>query len=250
MDKIIYIILFYYQYNILMNRIRKVNNIYQVLITPDIKLAPDSPIMIGNWADENLRNYTVLEYDTLQGAQCEAMKYPDIDWYRLIINHEHIYQRLRQSLQSIIKDANIDVQFIPNLMDPLTFKNSMFDRVLNGGERFNLRYNFTDIISFTIVNPWSNVLHKLSKIIETHREHLYRDDLRIRDKHIVDGKIICLYGYTEFGTIYEIKLIPTLLHQWANWMNKIGYKQPNNAEKIYASILKQQKNIDDGPVLL
>jgi hypothetical protein len=233
-----------------MNRIRKANNTYQVLITPDIKIAPDNPIMIGNWADENLRNYSVLEFETLNDAQCESMKYPDIDWYRLIVNHEHIYQRLKQSLQALIKENNFIVQFIPNLMNPLTFKNAMFDRVLNGGERFNLRYDFTDLISFTIISPWSNVLHNISNKIETHREHLYRDDLRIRDKHIVDGKTICLYGYTEFGTIYEIKLIPTILYQWGEWMKKIGHTQQANAEKIYASLIKQQQTLDNGPIIL
>jgi hypothetical protein len=135
-------------------------------------------------------------------------------------------------------------------MNATTFKNAMFDRVINGGARFNLRYDFSDLISFTIINPWSSNLHKISSSIELSRGHLYRDDLRIRDKQIVDGKIICLYGITELGTVYEIKLIPTLLNQWSTWMTQHGVKQVANAEKLYASLLKNQQMLDSGPVII
>lgn len=232
-----------------MNRIRQSNGVYQVLITPSIKIAPDSALMVGNWDDENLRNYYVLEFQTLNDAQCEAFKHPDIDWHRLIINHEHIFYRLRSKIRSILDEFNFDVEFNSHLMSSETLKNAMFDRVLNGGERFNLRYNMTDIISFTITNPWSSILHKVAKSLELHRGHLYLDELRIRDKKIVDGKIICLYGITELGTIYEIKLLPTILQQWANWMNRYGFRQPEKGEQLYRQMLETQKRIDRTPAI-
>jgi len=227
-----------------MNRIRKFNGVYQVLITPNIKIAPDSPILIGGWDDETLRNYFVLDYPTLNEAQCEAFKYPDIDWYRIVLNHTHIYQRLKTNLEDIIERYNFTVEFIPKLMDPEEFKHAMFDRVINGGERFNLRDNFTDIISFRIVNPWTKNLFKVSKILETHSEHLYRDDLRIREKKIIDGKVICLYGITEFGTMYEIKLMPTMLHQWKEWYVKYGFNKDKAADTLYRKAIKLQDQID------
>lgn len=232
-----------------MNRIRKVNNTFQVLITPDIKIAPDAPIMVGNWDDENLRNYSVIEYESLQDAQCEAFKYPDIDWYRFVTNHELIYRRLHSTIKQVIEKFNYVVELKPKLMTAFEFKNAMFDRVQNGGDRFNLRYNFTDIITFTIINPWSNVLHKVSKSLETAREHLYRDDLRIKEKKIIDGKIICLYGITEFGSIYEIKLVPTVLYQWSEWVRK-NPQNINHAEAAYANLLKTQEVVDRGPVFI
>ena len=227
-----------------MNRIRKYNGVFQVLITPSIKISPDNSIMVGNWDDEELRNFYILEFDTLSDAQCEALKHPDIDWFRLTINHKHIFVRLDSAIRNIINDNGFTADIYSNLMDPKTIKDTMFERVMNGGERFNLRHGMNDIISFTIVNPWTNNLHKISKAIEQNRVHLYRDDLRIRDKRVIDGKIIFLYGMTEFGTVYEIKLVPTLLYHWGEWYQKYGYLKNNYARKLYADILKKQDDID------
>ena len=232
-----------------MNRIRKIDNNYQVLITPDIKLSPDSSLLIGNWEDESLRNYYILQFESLNDAQAEAYNYPDIDWYRISLNHQHIFQRLEQTLKYILNENDLSVEMKSTLMDPETFKNTIFDRVIKGGERFNLRYGMNDIISFTITNPWSNNLHNIAKLLENYRAHLFRDDLRLKYKKIVDGKIICLYGYTEFGTIYEIRLVPTLLQQWANWYKKNGFRNETNANELYNKFFKQQEIIDSGPIV-
>lgn len=232
-----------------MNRIRKVDNKYQVLITPDIRISPDSSLLIGNWEDESLRNYYILQFESLNDALCEAYNYPDIDWYRIILNHEHIFKRLEMTLKSIIKDHNLNVEFRSTLMDPEKFKNTMFERVIKGGERFNLRYGMNDLISFTITNPWSNNLHNISKMFENYRAHLYRDDLRLRQKKVIDGKIICLYGVTEFGTIYEIRLVPTLIQQWADWNEQSGFRNDAASNKLYENILKKQQDVDSGPII-
>jgi len=232
-----------------MNRIRKVDNVYQVLITPNIKISPDSSLLIGNWEDESLRNYYILQFESLNDAQCEAYKYPDIDWYRIVLNHEHIFKRLEYTIKAIVNENDMNVDFRATLVDPEALKNIIFDRVIKGGERFNLRYGMNDIINFTIINPWSNNLHNIAKMLENYRSHLYRDDLRLRHKKIVDGKIVCLYGYTEFGTIYQIKLIPTLLNEWADWFRKSGFRNEDAANKLYQKILKKQKSLDSGPVV-
>lgn len=238
-----------YIYVIYMNRIRKVNNIYQVLITPDFKISPDSSVLIGNWDDESFRNFYILQFESLNDAQYEALKYPDIDWYKLTLNHSHIFKRLEYTIKAIIDESGFQTEFRSHLLDPESLKNTFMDRVQNAGERFNLRYSVNDIISFTIVNPWTNNLHYISKILENYRSHLYRDDLRIKNKKIVDGKIICLYGFTEFGTIYEIKLVPTLLDQWASWYKKNGFRNEKNASELYVKYIKMQDTIDNGPVV-
>ena len=227
-----------------MNRIRKINGIYQVLLTPNIRISPDSSLAIGSWEDPSLRNFSIIPFETMRDAMNEAFKYPDIDWYRIILNHEYIYQRLYTDLKKIIKKFNFNVQFIPRLMDPITFKDTVFDRVLIGGDRYNLVHGMNDIISFTIVNPWTSNLHQLAQRILRHREHLYRDDLRIRHKKIINDKIIYLYGQTEFGTLYEIKLVPTLLYQWAEWYKNYGHLKRSYAEKLYIKFLKQQDKMD------
>jgi len=231
-----------------MNRIRKKNNIYQVLITPELKLAPDgAALLIGNWGDEHLRNYYVLEFESLNDAQCESLNHPDINWYRIVLNHQHIYKRLDMTLRQILSDQNIE--FRSTLLDPESFKNIIFDRVLQAGEKFNLRNGMNDIISFIIINPWSSNLYYISKLLENYRAHLYNDDLRLRQKIIIDDKIILLTGYTELGTMYEIKLIPTLLQQWADNYNKNSYRDPKQSIKIYEKILQQQKNLDNGIII-
>ncbi len=231
-----------------MNRIRKVNNKHQVLITPDIKISPDSSLLLGNWTDENLRNYYVEEHPTLNSAMGSAFDYPEIDWYKMILNHKYIFQRLSDALSSLIQDFNIE--FIPKLMTPDQLKNIMFDRVIRGGERFNLAQNVNDIISFTIVNPWSITLQKISKIIENYHNLVLRDDLRIRQKKVINSKIIILYGVTEYGTTYEIKLVPTLLHQWTEWYNKNGFRNEQAASIQYSKLLKTQNNLDNGTKVL
>lgn len=233
-----------------MNRIRKIDNIYQVLITPDISMSPDSSLMLGCWTDEYLRNYSVVSFMTMNDAMTEALKYPDINWVRLVLNHQEIFKRLKFAIKNILDEKSFNVDYKPELMSPEKLKNIMFDRVIRGGDRFNLKSNFNDIISFTIVNPWSKVLHNIAHTIETYKENIYVDVLRIREKHIIDNKIIILYGYTELGTTYEIKLIPTLLEKWVLWNNKIGFKNEQTSNKIYTNILKAQNNVDNSTVLI
>lgn len=232
-----------------MNRIREYNGTFQVLITPDIKISPDTSLLIGNWADENLRNYYVLQYDTFNDAMAEALNYPDIDWYKMVLNHKYIFMRLDSTLKHIISEYNFNVEYKAQLLDPTTLKNVMFDRVMKGGERFNLRYGLNDIIHFTIINPWKNNLHVIAKIIENYTSDTYRDDLRIRSKKIIDGSIIYLYGYTEFGTVYAIKLIPTLLNQATGWYDKNGFRDEKNFMMQYDRLLKMQQELDNGVVL-
>lgn len=232
-----------------MNRIRKFNDIYQVLITPNIKFSPDSSILVGNWDDENLKNYYILNFNSLNEAQAEAFKHPDINWQRFVINHEHIYKALHNEVKEVLDKYNIEAQLKSKLMTAEEFKNIIFNRVMSHGDRFNLRFDYTDIICITIINPWTEVLHKISQKLENHRDHLYLDTLRIRQKKIIDGKIIILYGITEFGSIYQIKLVPTLLHQWGEWFKNKSYDS-NSGNNIYKRIMILQDNVDKGPVLI
>jgi hypothetical protein len=227
-----------------MNRIRRIGNIYQVLITPTIQVSPDSALMIGAWDDSELRNFYVLEFDNLRDAEYEAYKHPDIDWYRLVVNHKYIYERLEINLKQVISNSGFTVDFRGNLMDPDTLKHTMFDRVINGGDRFSMKFGMSDIITFHITNPWTSNLHKLSKAIENTRAHPYRDDLRVRNKKIIDNKTIILTGVTEFGSVYEIKLMPNILFQYGEWYKKIGFTNPQNADKIYKEMLVQQDKVD------
>jgi hypothetical protein len=229
-----------------MNRIRKYDNRYQVIITPHIIVSPDSSLMLGNWLDQDLQNYKVISFDLLQDAQYEALKYPDIDWYRIIVNHKYIFHRLCEQLKTIINKSGINVEFIQHLMTPDEFKNSMFDRIISQYTSQNPRTFIPDIISFTIINPWTENLNKLSKFIEAYREHLYRDDMRIRHKKIIDDMVIYLYGVTEAKTVFQIKLIPTLLYHWSLWNNNNNNNNTILSDNLYKKYISQQNAIDNG----
>jgi hypothetical protein len=230
-----------------MNRIRKTKNGYQVLHTPDIKISSDNALLLGNLEDENLRNFYITEHPTINQAHYISLQEPDIDWYRITLNHTYIYHRLDEILRNILTNSGINVQYIPNLMNGDELKNNIFERVLIGGNRFSFKYGVSDIISFYIVNPWFSNLDYLSKKIEKHRTHLYRNDLRIRNKQIINDKIIRFTGMTEFGSIYEIVLIPTLLYNYNKWYQKIGHT--NNSDYTYRKILQQQNKLDQGVVI-
>lgn len=231
-----------------MNRIRRVGPTYQVLITPSIKVSPDDPLPIGNWDDDEIRNYYILEFDTLRDAQCEALKHPDIDWYRLVVNHKYIFKRLETNLKEITDNMGFTVEFQSHLMDPETLKNTMFDKVVNDESNFSTRFGMNNIISFTIINPWTKNLQKISKSIENTRSHVYRDDLRIRSKRIMNNKVIVLDGLTELGTVYEIKLMPTLIYHYGEWYKKTGFLKPEQAEKLFQETIMKQNDLDISPI--
>ena len=232
-----------------MNRIRETDEGYEILLTPNLKYSPDSSLMIGNMEDAELRNFEVVKVDHLLDAQNVAFGQPDIDWNKIILNHTHIYDRLRKLLKEIVDEQDINVQLIPHLMSPMELKNTMMDRVKIGGDRFNLRYGANDIISFVITNSWTDNLRKLAKFIIGNKQHFWRDDVRIRDSFVVDGKIIVLHGVTEFGSMYEIKLMPTLIYDWYKWHQKVGFKKPEASDRYYRKMIKKQDSIDSGPVL-
>lgn len=219
-----------------MNRIREYKGVYQVLITPLIKMSPDSSLMMGNWDDEYLRNYYILEFNSLNDAQTEAFKHPDLDWYRIVMNHEHIFYRLRNTINNILDEYSFDVELKSQLMTGDMLKDVMFNRVMFNTDRFSMKSFMTDVISFTITNPWTKNVHKVAQLLEARSAS---DNLRIKTKRVFDGKIVCLYGLTELGSIYQIRVAPTLL------------KNQNVSEDVYHKLLLAQNKIDsfDNPVV-
>ena len=227
-----------------MNRIRKSNNIYQVLITPHIRISPDSSIILGNWTDINLRDCHILEFKSLQEAQAEAFNYPDIDWYRIVMNHKYVFERIKTVVGNILEKHT--VQIINKLTNPTEFKNKVFDRVDKQARilDFEDKGFLNDIISITIINPYNTQLNEISKLIMMHSNHLWRNDLRIKDRIDKDNEIIIL-GKTELGTTYTIKLITSLYHQFKKWYELEGHFMDDQfVDGKYNQMKKQQRMID------
>jgi len=231
-----------------MNRIRRVGAIYQVLITPSIDStnSPDNSLLVGDWSEANFKNFSILEYPSQSQALCEALNHPNIDWFRLVLNHKHIYTRLLDNIRDILEkhDVSDKIQFISKLLTPEELKQSMFEVAAGNPPSSKYYSNNINIISFTLVNPWTMNLKKFSKILEAQREYYNRNDLRLSGKRIVDGKIILLRGMTEFGTSYEIRLIPSLIYQFIVWDDNTENTSSNYKENAYRSSIKNQDKID------
>ena len=125
-----------------MNRIRYLNNEYQVLVTPENRTSPFSSIInfisnedylnddLGLFDDSYLKNSKILFFDNLSDAQYEALKYPDIDWKRIVMDHKHIYNNLKSNILNFIEKNEFTVYFEPKILSSIELKNSIFDRVL------------------------------------------------------------------------------------------------------------------------
>lgn len=228
-----------------MNRIRKFGTTYQVLITPTQVSNAGFELLRGDLSsfdDSFLRNYTVLTFNTMAEAQVEAFNYPDIDWDSLVLLHNNAYVDLRELIKQDLDAVNINIIFEPHMMTSLELKDTVFNRVIRYGERFNLSYNMNDVISFNIVNMWTKNLDEIAS-------HLVNDfRLRIRKVKRVSG-IIILMGITEVSSAYEIRLIPTVFDQYIKWMKKNDITNTELKQNMLEKCLKQQAQIDNGPVV-
>jgi hypothetical protein len=202
-----------YIYIYIMNRVRKVNNKYQVLITPHHRFHSGFELMLGLWTDTNLSGFKVDTFDSWEEAMERSYQMPDINWDQLVLFHKDIFAKLFQIIKYEIRVNNIDVKVEPKLLNPYQLKDVMFSRVLVFGERFRLGYHMNDIFSFHITSVYSSNLIDLSEILSINQE------LRINNKTNNDG-IIRLIGTTDIGTSYEIVLWPMMIADWGAWANK------------------------------
>lgn len=194
-----------------MNRIREYNDMFQVLITPTYSMSPSMEIMLGNWSDEKLRGFKVVEYPTMNEAMSVAYKFPDIDWNKLVSIHEDAFDTINKAVKNVLKKYNCIVELDSQLMNPEQIKNTMFDRVIKLGERYTLFYNANDVISINIINPWYRNLLTIADNLRAVSE--------LRIKRIMRTKTnIVLIGVTDVGTTYEIRLWTTVVSQWARWI--------------------------------
>lgn len=224
-----------------MNRILKYKDKFSVLITPTYTTSPSFEILLGNWTDEHLRGFKVMEFADLESAMEMAFKYPSIDWNKLVSAHEDSYQLISNSVKNNLSNGSFIVEIDSHLMNPTELKETMFKRVKHHGERFSLFYDANDIISINIINPWTQNLVEIANLLKTVPE------LRIK-KMITTPTHITLIGATDIGTLYEIRLWTSIFAQWARW---ILYS--NLDPKLYINMLGQLKEkqnvIDDGDII-
>jgi hypothetical protein len=222
-----------------MNRIRKHGNKFQVLITPTQMYNPQFEILVGGWTDEYLRNFYIAEYDTMGEAQCEAFKHPDIDWEKMVLMQKNAFHDIKNLLQENINKHKFIVDFIPQYMDQYAIKNNMFNRVMQHGNRFTLAYHMNDVISYHIISPWSkNLLEIADKLNADPKLKLF--------KRYNSNGVIHLIGKTDLGTTYEIGLWPTIISQWARWVQEHPNVSQETKKQTFQEAVSKQSEIDAG----
>lgn len=227
-----------------MNRIRKYNNKYQVLITPHQKYNTGFEFMLGSWTDEGLMGFEVKEFDTFDDAKCESMDQPDINWEQLVDFHKDNFYFLTKEITNLVSYTRMAIEFIPKLLSPEQTKNIMFDRVIKGQtddkSNFRLVYDMNDIINFIITNPWNHNLKELElHLIKQSRLNIFRK--------FEKNTVIHLIGRTDIGTTYEIILMPDLIYNWVKWKT---INSQMNEKQIYDSlhnVIKTQQTLDKMP---
>ena len=220
-----------------MNRVRKIGDDFQVLMTPHQRFHSGIELMIGNWTDPHLSNYYVETYPTWEDAMQRAYDFPDINWDQLVLYHKDIFSKLFDIIRYEIDVNNFDMNIKPMLLNSYQAKNLMFDRVIDLGKRFRLVYHMNDLISFWISNTYTANLKELAEILSINQE------LRIIYTSEENG-IIKLVGKTDLGTSYEINLAPTLIADWGRWaMKNIHLPEEFRLEKL-KKIKKHQDKLD------
>jgi hypothetical protein len=220
-----------------MNRIRVINNTFQVLETPNLVYDGDMGLLVGGWNDPTLRGFCVKEFNTLEEAQCVAFRQSDINWYKLVSMHVDAYHLICKKVESVLAKHKFIYNIDKRLANPDDLKDITFDRVIKLGKRFSLTYDMNDIINITISNPWTENLREMANILKR--------ALGMSRIDIVNGKIFHLIGKTDLGTTYEIKLWPTVVHNWAKWQNINCSKDNMAIKKMFEDVMKLQETIDN-----
>ena len=195
-----------------MNRIRKFNNKYQVLITPNYTTNPSIELLLGYILDENIMKFSIKEFDSLNDALALALSFPDLDWNKLILIHKDIFFQLNNTIKQNLNYHKFIYDYKFNILTPQQLKNLIFNRVMHNGKRFIEFYNFNDIISFDIINPYTNNLIQIKNVLKNISK------LNIV-KIIQTNTHIKLIGITQNNSPYEIRLWHTLMYDYIYWLH-------------------------------
>lgn len=221
-----------------MNRIRKQNDEYQVIISPSMDY------MLGQWTDFHVGKFSIEKYGTLGEAQIRAYDLSDIDWNRLVEIHQLDYKALANILKKTLDKDGYIYDFYPHLKTPDELKNHFFDSVLLAQEadvEFNIPTFINDVITFTIVNPWTKNLIEMANVIK------YVNKLNIQRIEKQNG-VIFIYGKTSANTFYKIELWTSILYQAKQWHSKNASNAPQKikmSNKIFTKAREMQKMLDN-----
>lgn len=217
-----------------MNRIRVVNDKYQVLLNQNYRTNPAIELTLGSLlTQEYLRDYEVKEFNTMNDAMNLAFSLPPIDFNKIRSDCVDCFKMLNNQLTHSLRTVICDLK--PHLLTPEDIKNAIFDRVINYGRRFNF-YNFNDVIAFDVI---VNYQIEMSKIIDL---ILMNKKFRIIRKEQTPSHVK-LIGLTENNISYEIRIWTHQMHDLMYWIFR-NNKNPYEYKEEIARIIRQQDEND------
>ena len=108
-----------------MDRIREINGKYQVLLNQNYRTNPAIELTLGSLlADEYLKDYQVLEFNTMQEAMDLAFSLPMVDFNKIHSDCIDCFKGLNNIIYSSLK--GIIKEYHPYLLSPNEIKNSLF----------------------------------------------------------------------------------------------------------------------------
>jgi len=227
-----------------MNRIRKINNEYQVLNYPCRNFDPSNELLSGGWTDDRLRGFSVVTFNTMNEAQMEATNNgADINWEKIYEDHKIYFNDLKQNVVDVLIKYNFIVDFNAKLLNGRQIKDALFDRVINNVD-FTLANNFNDVITFNIVNPWSKNCEEIVKLLKsTKKLKIYREKKLKNVTHLI--------GITPSHTTYKIIIWTTLMYQCSTWLNMHPLYKNNKAmvNDMYTKAITSQIQLDKSLII-
>lgn len=196
-----------------MNRIRKINNHYEVLITPHDQTEAESEYLLSQWLSEDVDNYDIKTFNNYEDAYEESSKYPNINWAFFYLYYVDTFHFLKDNIFDVIRIFSIfndstgrktlaekPVRLQYNLMSDKLIKENFFNRVYNKKRLFRPLYDFSDILSFKIICNNINILNEIKRIIPFNRIFKIIKIIPISNNNVK------LIGCTTIGTTYQIIL--------------------------------------------
>lgn len=226
-----------------MNRIRiNSNGKYEVLITPHHRFDTGIELILGGWTDTSLRGFKIKEFAELVDAETEALNHSTLDWKYLVSLQKSPFDYLHREILNSLNNTSIIHDFECHVLTPDEAKNVMFERVKIYGDRFRLCYNFNDLITFKITNPWTANLENIAEILKlNHNLKLIRQYTK--------SNVIYLVGQTDNNTTYEILLCPTLIDHWSKWVKNNNHLTEEIINRTLNNTIKQQTYLDSTHIL-
>ena len=195
-----------------MNRIRKINNQYQVLITPHNSTEAESEYLLAQWSNEEVDDYNIKTFSTMEQAYNESCKYPNINWKFFYLYYIDMFHFLKANIYEAIHTFSIHndsvntailtshpIKMMYYLMSEEEIKNKFFDRVDIKKNLFRPVYDFSDILIFKIICKNKEQMELIKQIIPYNKVFKIIKVFTNQQKYILTGK-------TPIGTTYQIDI--------------------------------------------